>query len=163
MASEGPQSRARGVDQDAIEMAMPLRPSGGQLGRIRRDRLQAADAQSRGIGRHPLQTSSGAIHRPKLPLIADQFGEMGGLSPGGCAGIQNPLPRSRSPQGSHPLSRAILHRPMPHLVAGPSAQITAVGQHLQTIGTTRNRPCRDLGSREGVGHLVRACFEPIDP
>ena len=141
---------------------MPLRSDGREIGCISRQRLQTPHAQTGGIGGNPLQPSSGAIHRPDLPLITDQFRQMGCFPSGRRTGIEDPLPRHRCQQWSHPLGGAILHRPVTLVITGPVAQIAAGLEHLKPLRTARDHLCGDTDGCKGIANGGRAGPQLID-
>ena len=162
VAGQGAQARAGGIQQDAIKPAAPLGFLGRQLSGIGNQGVDGAQAEAGGVDPHPAQAALGAIHRPHLALVADQFSQVGALAAGGSAGIEDALAGLGIQQQPHRLGRAILHAPVALPIARQVAQLTAAAPQREAIGQLRQGGRLQPGGGKGLQHSRPAGAQGVD-
>ena len=139
MAGQGAETGAGGIQQYSIEIADPGWLFAGQHQGVGRQGADAVQPQAFGVAPQPLQPCTRAIHRPNLPLIAHQFGQVGALAPRCGAGIQHPLAALGCQQAGDALGGSILHAPLAFRKPRQQAQIAAASLQTQAQGQPRQR------------------------
>ena len=163
MTSQGSETGTGCIEQNSLEAAFPAGTVVLKRCRISRQRRNRAQTEPRSISSDPLQSALGAIHGPDFTVIVHQFRQMGALATGSRTGIEDSITWQRLQQRGYPLSRPVLHAPVARLISRPTAQITAVPLHLQTLGAARDGAGGHSRCRKILLNCLAAASQRIDP
>jgi hypothetical protein len=87
VASEHPEAGARRIDEDAVKRLIESYRCG-----VSHPALEASKPEAPAIVLDEAQALAALFETHHLPLISHQLSRMGGLAPGGRAGVEHTLP-----------------------------------------------------------------------